>query len=314
MKIIAYILAGLLCLWLILAFLLPSERLFQLSIAAERFFAGLTVHKVQVGELELEYLRGGNGPKLLLLHGFGADKDNWNRLAQHLTKRFDVIAPDLPGFGNSSKNPELDYDALPQSKRIKQFADALGIKSFHLAGNSMGGYIAGNFAALYPESVQSLLLLAPFGVMGAQTSEMFTEIKQGKNPRVLVQNQEQFRQLLEVVFVDPPFIPQVIVDHLAQQAEKSLALNTKIFHQIHNFDQGIPLPTSPLNRVLKDYAAPTLVLWGDKDRVLDVSGAQVLKPLLLNPTVEVITNAGHLPMIEVPGQTADIISAFIDSQ
>ncbi|WDD98548.1 alpha/beta fold hydrolase [Thalassomonas actiniarum] len=314
MKILAYISAGLLCLWLILTFLIPNERLFQLSIAAERYFAGLTVHKVQVGELEIEYLRGGQGPKLLLLHGFGADKDNWNRLAHHLTKSFDVIAPDLPGFGNSSKDASLDYDALPQAKRLKQFTDALGISTFHLAGNSMGGYIAGNFAVLYPESVQSLMLLAPFGVTGAQSSEMFIELAQGKSPRVLVENKEQFRQLLEVVFVEPPFIPQAIVDHLAQQAEQSLALNTRIFHQIHHLDQGVPQPSSPLNRVLKGYAAPTLVLWGDKDRVLDVSGAEVLKPLLVNPRIEVMANVGHLPMIEVPGQTADIINDFIDMQ
>ena len=312
MKIVAYIFAGVFCLWLVFALLLPGERVFQILISAERHLAGLTVQKIQLGELEIEYLRGGQGPTLLLLHGFGADKDNWTRMARHLTASYDVIAPDLPGFGNSSKNSSLDYDVLAQVKRVKLFADALGIKSFHLAGNSMGGYIAGNFAALYPGSVQTLSLLAPFGVLGGQTSEMFTEIEQGKSPRVLVKNKQEFRQLLEVVFVEPPFIPRAILDHLALQAEQSYALNTKIFHQIHNLDQGIARPTSPLNRALKGYLAPTLVIWGDQDRVLHVSGARVLEQLLPDARVVVIPGAGHLPMIEIPGKTADIFTAFID--
>ncbi|WDE05934.1 alpha/beta fold hydrolase [Thalassomonas viridans] len=313
-KVLAYIVAGLFCFWLVVAFLLPAERVFQMSIAAERYFAGLAVHKVKLGELEIEYLRGGQGPTLLLIHGFGADKDNWTRLARYLTADFDVIAPDLPGFGNSSKNSALDYDVLPQAERLKQFADALGINTFHLAGNSMGGYIAGNYAALYPGDVQSLSLLAPFGVLGAQTSEMFAEIKQGKSPRVLVKNKQEFKQLLEVVFVDPPFIPQAILDHLALQAEQSFALNSKIFHQIHNLDQGAIRPTAPLNLVLKEYPGPILVLWGDKDRVLHVSGAEVLKQLLADARVVVIPDAGHLPMIEMPGRTAEIFTSFIAAQ
>jgi len=290
--------------------LIPSATLFDVSLKLERRLAGLKVYRVQVDNFLVEYSRGGKGEPLLLIHGFGADKDNWNRIARYLTKHYDVIAIDLPGFGNSGKNIDSDYDVFSQVARLRQFMDTLSIKRFHIAGNSMGGYIAGNLAAMYPERVETLWLLNPFGVTDAKASEMFVAIKQGANPIVLPRTEEEFKQLFNFLFVKPPFIPRKIIDFLGQQVEQQVPIHTKIFNQIHQINNGVSQPKSPLNIVLKNYVAPVLVMWGDVDRVLHVSGAEVLKKAIPQAKISVMSDIGHLPMIESSKESAEVFLSF----
>ncbi|MCK8044283.1 alpha/beta hydrolase [Shewanella sp. 1CM18E] len=288
----------------------PSSILVSYMINAERSLSGLKVHKLKIDELDIEYLRGGSGTPLVLLHGFGADKDNWNRIANYLTAYFDVIAIDLPGFGNSTDNIELDYDLFSQVTRLSKTLDALNITEFNLAGSSMGGYIAGNFAAKYPSKVKNLWLISPFGVVDSEKSEMFLAIKNGYQPMVLPRNEAEFTQLVDFLFVEPPYIPSPIVSHLAKKAEQRLILNTKIYEQIHRMRNGEAHPDSPLDQVLKSYNGPVLVTWGQADRVLHVSGATKLKDTIPHAQVDIMAQVGHLPMIEAPKETASTFIAF----
>lgn len=288
----------------------PSSTLFRYMISSERSVAGLELERIKVDELEIEYLRGGSGPPLVLLHGFGADKDNWNRISGYLVEHFDVIAIDLPGFGNSTRDIELDYDVFSQVARLKQITDALNLVEFNLAGSSMGGYIAGNFAAQYPRKVKKLWLISPFGVASSETSEMFTATQKGLNPVVLPRTETEFLELFDFLFVNPPFIPSVVIQHLALKSEERVKINTKIFDQIHRMNQGKPQPDSPLDRVLKNYNGSVLISWGEKDRVLHVSGAAVLKQIIPNAKIEIIKNVGHLPMVETPLAIAESFLSF----
>ena len=288
----------------------PISTLFQYMINAERSISGLRLQNLKIDGLEIEYLRGGSGTPLVLLHGFGADKDNWNRVSGYLTENFDVIAIDLPGFGNSTDNIDLEYDLFSQVSRLKKILDTLKIREFNLAGSSMGGYIAGNFSAQYPRRVKNLWLISPFGVVGSKRSEMFSAIKNGRNPMVLPRTEVEFNQLLDFLFVEPPYIPEPIVKHLAMKAEQRVELNTKIYEQIHRMKNGEAHPESPLNEVLKNYTGPVLVSWGEKDRVLHVSGANILKKNVPHAQVNIMENIGHLPMIENPEETANSFLAF----
>lgn len=294
--------------------LIPTAQLYRLIQGAERNMAGLEVHRVQISDSDIEYLRGGEGPTLLLLHGFGADKDNWTRLAKYLTPQFDVIALDLPGFGNSSQDADLDYDVLPQVERVKQFADRLQLDDFHLAGSSMGGYIAGNFAKQYTERVASLTLVSPFGVTTSQPSDMFLAISQGEPPIIVPRSQDEFAALINFIFVDPPYFPDSMIEYLGTRAAQSAPFTAQLFEQIHHMKNGQPHPRAPLDQTLKGLALPTLVLWGDTDRVLHVSGAHVLQTIIPGAQVVVMEHVGHLPMLEKPGETADILLAFLRAQ
>ncbi|CZF83252.1 Lipase 1 precursor [Grimontia celer] len=290
---------------LVIAYVMtPAEKRFEWGVATERKMAGLVLKTTTISEGEVRYLEGGSGTPLLLLHGFGADKDNWVRMSKHLTGKYRVIAPDLPGFGESLKQPDLNYDVPAQVERLKAFVEAIGLSEFHIGGNSMGGYIAGNYAVEHPEQVLSLWLLNPLGVATSPDSEMFAMLRQQERPAVLVGDAEQYKELLAFAFHKPPFIPGFIIKELAKRAQVSFPLNSQIFQQIHHIDDGQVHFTVPLDTVLEGFHKPTLITWGDNDRVLHVAGADILGKLVPQSEVQVMKDMGHLPMIEAPSQTA----------
>lgn len=291
------LLGGLLVVVLLLglAWWFPQVTL-TLAQGLERRRAGLAEAVVEVANHRIVYLAGGAGDHLLLLHGFGADKDNWVRVARYLTPHFHVIAPDLPGFGESTRDPKARYAIDDQVQRLHAFVEALGLGTFHLGGNSMGGNIAGIYAARYPSEIKSLWLLAPAGVTTAQTSELATRLAAGENP-LLVDSVEEFDRLLDFAFVTPPYIPRSVKQYLATQAIAQRAFNEKIF-------QDLVASPRPLEPALQGFAAPTLIMWGDTDRILHVSGAAILVGLVQNGRLAILEHTGHVPMIEKPQESA----------
>lgn len=287
-------------LYFVPATLLASVR------TVERGLAGLSEHSVQVDNLEIAYLEGGSekNPTLLLIHGFGADKDNWLRFARPLTERYHVVALDLPGFGDSSKPQQASYDVGTQAERVANFAAAIGVRRLHLAGNSMGGHIVALYAARHPEQVLSLALIDNAGVMPARKSELFEDLERGENPLV-VRQPEDFQKLLDFVFVQQPPLPAPLKRYLGERAVAASAFNAQIFEQLRQ--RYIPLEPE-----LPKIEAPTLLLWGDRDRVLDVSSIEVMRPLLKRPSVVIMENCGRVPMVERPEETAQHYQAFLD--
>jgi abhydrolase domain-containing protein 6 len=280
------------------------ERLYRISVALERKTAGLTEKQVQVGQFTICYLEGGQGETLLLLHGFGADKDNWNRLAKHLTPKFHVVAIDVPGFGMSSRPETESYTIRDQALRLDLIVAALGLDSFHLAGNSMGGAIAGRYAAEFPDKVRTLALVNTGGIANCpKKSELRKQLEEGKNS-LLLETPEDFEKMLAFVFVRPPWIPGPVKAHLARQAIERRSFNEKVFRQIHA--EG-----SDLEPELSRIRARTLILWGDQDRLIDVSCTEVLEKGLADSTTAILKDCGHAPMIERPEETARLYLGFL---
>jgi len=280
------------------------ERLYRISVALERKTAGLTEKQVQVGQFTICYLEGGQGETLLLLHGFGADKDSWNRLAKHLTPKFHVVAIDVPGFGMSSRPETESYTIRDQALRLDLIVAALGLDSFHLAGNSMGGAIAGRYAAEFPDKVRTLALVNTGGIANCpKKSELRKQLEEGKNS-LLLETPEDFEKMLAFVFVRPPWIPGPVKAHLARQAIERRSFNEKVFRQIHA--EG-----SDLEPELSRIRARTLILWGDQDRLIDVSCTEVLEKGLADSTTVVLKDCGHAPMIERPEETARLYLGFL---
>lgn len=284
----------------------PSLLIASVQLA-ERQLAGLSARTATVDGLTLHYYEGGpaDGDTLVMIHGFGANRDNWLRMARHFTERYRVIALDLPGFGESSK-PDASYDVASQTERLHAFVTALNIEKPHLIGNSMGGHIAALYAARYPDQVSSIALLDNAGITSPRMSEMFQMIERGQPNPLVVRKAEDFGTLMDFVFVNPPPLPDSLKRHFAAQSMANQAHYDMIFTQLR--EQYVPLePELPKIQV------PVLVLWGDRDRVLDVSSIEVMKPLLQKPTVVVMKDCGHAPMIERPEETAQHYQAFLDS-
>jgi len=287
-------------------FLFPGAT-FDLLRKAQRSAGCLSQSSIHVKGLHIEYLEGGKGDALILLHGFGANKDNWTRIGKYLTPHFRVIAPDLTGFGESSPAPDNDYTIRAQVERVKAFVMALGIKSLHLGGSSMGGSIAGAYASNYPEEVKSLLLIAPGGVASSEPSEVFRRLKEGKPNPLVAKSAEDYEHLLDFVFVKRPFMPHAVKRYLIQQAIEHQPLNSKIFKQLLS-SPDVP----PLEVLLNGLPVPTLIVWGAHDRVLHVSGAKILEAAIPNAKAEVMDAVGHLPMIEKPKETAGLYLSFLE--
>jgi pimeloyl-ACP methyl ester carboxylesterase len=264
--------------------------------------AGLESTSTEVGGHRIVYLVGGRGEPLILLHGFAADKSNWVRVGAYLTPDFRVIAPDLPGFGESTRDPSSRYAVPNQVDRVHALVAALGFHDVCVAGNSMGGAIAGVYAARYPQEVKCLWLLAPAFVESAKPSELDERLDRGENP-LLVDDVDGFERLLDFVFVKRPAIPPAVERYLAEQAILHRAFNEKIGRD------PVAAPLALENEV-KGLPVPTLILWGDHDRLVDVSGADILKSMLPKAEVVVLPDVGHVPMVERPEESAKAFLRF----
>lgn len=244
---------------------------------------------------------------VLLIHGFGANKDNWNRLAKHLTPSYHVVAVDLPGFGESTKRQDAIYTIDAQVERLDKIAEALSLKAFHVAGNSMGGNISGRYAVCFPDKVLSLGLFNTAGVVHCpEKSEMAKLMEKGENP-LLMETPEGFDAMLEFAFVKPPWFPGFVKKALAEEWVKSKAFNEKVFGEIM-------AEASSLEPDLPKIRTRTLILWGDTDRLLHVSCTEVLEKGLPNSTTVIMKDCGHVPMMERPEETAQHYLKFLQAR
>jgi pimeloyl-ACP methyl ester carboxylesterase len=268
----------------------------NMLLNAERTHSRLDRKEITLADgMHYVYLEGGDGDALMLLHGFGADKDSMTRVARWLTPHYRVVIPDLLGFGESSHPADADYATAAQAQRLRNLAQSLGINKLHLGGNSMGGQIALAYAAAHPDEVSSLWLLDTGGIWSAPESELAKLLHgKGRNP-LIARTEEEFVSNFPFFMSDPPFIPDPILRVIAQGQINHVDLSEKIFNQI--------VADSLENRVA-GLQTPTLIVWGDQDRVIHPGTARILGALMPKSRVIIMQGTGHLPMLEKPHQCA----------
>ncbi len=267
------------------------------ALAVERWRSDLVRKEVVVPDgFHIVYLEGGTGESLVLLHGFGADKDNFTRVARMLTAHYRVIIPDLVGFGESSHLPDADYRYAAQATRMHEFVRALGLTNVALGGNSMGGGVALSYAAQYPQEVSSLWLIDPAGIADVPPSELNRIITAGERNPLLITKESDFPALMQFAMSDPPYLPSPVMDVLARERIANQALERQVFKQIS---------ADSVNDAIRGLPTPTLIVWGADDRVLSAGAVPILKALLPDAESIVMPGVGHAPMIEHPKEAAD---------
>jgi pimeloyl-ACP methyl ester carboxylesterase len=297
-----------LCIMIIAAvgflYLAPAKAL-GLAYGAERWRAGLVKKEITLpGGLRYVYLEGGKGEPLMLLHGFGADKENFTRVARYLTPHYHVIIPDHIGFGESAHPADADYASTVQVERLRALARALGIKELHLGGSSMGGQFSLFYAAMYPGEVKSLWLLDPGGVWSAKESDVRKIVREtGRNP-LMAKTEDEFAQLFKFAMSDPPFIPRPLLNVMAQDRIKNFSLEERIFKQAS---------IDSVEDRIRGSKVPALIVWGDKDRAINVAAAEILHKLMPKSKVIIMKGIGHLPMVERPRESAEDYLKFRSS-
>jgi len=289
--------------FLIIAFVyLAPGVVTQFALNAERSRSGLVRKEIDLPNgLHYAYLEAGQGEPLMLLHGFGGNKDTFTRVSRFLKKHYRIIIPDIIGFGESAHPSQADYAPPAQVERLRALSQALGVENLHLGGNSMGAQIAMAYSALYPTEVKSLWLLSPAGVWSAPKSDVLKVITEtGHNPLV-ARNVGEFKQVMALGMRKSPYIPKPMLSVLAQERIQNATLEERIFQQLLDY---------PVEKQVSGMETPTLIIFGDQDRVILAETAKVLGKLLRNSQTIIMHDVGHVSMFEKPRQCAKDYLAF----
>ena len=269
--------------------------LVDLGLGAERGRADLRWQRDDDGVVFLE--RDVRDPvgTVLMVHGLGGSKDHWTRFCARLPQNLRLIAVDLPGFGESPKDPQASYSSAAQVARLKRFVDVHGLHDVHLMGNSMGGRIATEFALTYPDDVRSLVLFDPAGVTPPPGSK--------DNHIVIVRSAADFQALLATAFVQPPRFPDFLLSYFAERAQENAALESKVVDEL-NATPG------KLEERLGALRPTTLVVWGAEDHIIDPAAAAVWRATLREGDVVTMAQVGHAPMLERPEESAALVAVW----
>lgn len=284
-----------------------QDGLYNAAMDFEYWRADLQRREITVDDIRWIYLHNTIDPEretVVLLHGFSGDKTNWPRFAGAFGGTdYNLVIPDLPGHGDTTSDEKLAYDIDTQARRVLSLMTALDVKRFHVAGNSMGGAISARAAWLEPSRIYTLGLFNAAGAKATE-SDFDAALKEGVNP-LIVKQPEDMDRVIEYAMAQPPFIPWPITDAIARRSVARATLNEKIFRDLVR-DDGLDLQTN-----LPVIAARTLILWGDKDRLLHVDNAALFERLMPNAKRVVLKDIGHVPMLEAPEQSARIYRDFL---
>lgn len=275
------------------------------ALGLEQRLAGLETRQVTVGDHDwVIFTRNldSKDPCIVMVHGFTARAAHWFRMARKLPEQRCIIAVDLPGFGDSTFRPTAAYTPADQADRLSALLKALplGTPQADLIGNSMGGFVIAEFALRHPDQTHSIALMDAAGVSSPVKSELTRQIEAGKNG-FFARDMAGFRTFAAMTMSEPPYIPGFILDAVGAEAIERVPRHEYIFGQL----QG-----PRLDDRLGQIKTPTLIIWGDEDKLLHVSMTSVWRKIP-GSRVFLFKGVGHMPHMERPAESADLYHRFL---
>ena len=247
-----------------------------------------------------------DAPAVVLLHGFGSSLQTWDAWVPRLSAAHRVVRLDLPGSGLSPPDATGDYTDARSVALLSALMDGLHIDRAVVVGNSMGGRIAWTFAAARPERTSRLVLISPDGFASPG-------FEYGETPKVgiaaegmrFVLPRSLVRMSLAPAYADAAALTDERLDRYYDLLRAPGARGA----MIARMKQGIRF--DPVER-LRTIHAPTLLLWGEQDRVIPFSNAADYVRAMPDVTLEPLSGVGHLPQEEAPERALDAVLGFID--
>jgi len=270
--------------------------------------AGLEARHETVDGHRLRYVRAGSGPAVVLVHGFASSLYTWKDVIPALAAAHDVVALDLPGFGQSDQPADLSFEDFPRA--VLGLMDHLGIETAALVGNSMGGAIAAIVAAERPERVAALVLIdaAGFNLGPSERPRMvsFAMSRAGSLLARLPGKRLVVEASLRQVFHDASRItPERLSEYLAA------ANRPGTFPAIRSLGASPGDRQAVVAQSLPRIQARALVLWGDDDRWIPIAHADRFVAAIPGARKVVIPACGHVPQEEKPEDVARLLLAFL---
>ncbi|WP_445115204.1 alpha/beta fold hydrolase [Acinetobacter sp. WZC-1] len=285
---------------------------YQKMLQEERAWAGLTSKTLRVGDVAWSYSEGGqkSRPTILLIHGVASSRDTWNEIAHRLTPYYHVIIPDLPLAGSTQVPENFDISVPNVTEQLRRFVEAAHIQNnLNIAGHSLGGSIATLYASQYPFDTQSLFLLSTGGIFQNNNTNYL------KNPvylkQLLISQPGDLDFVLKKVMYRPPFTASIVKREQEKLFIAKSGETSRIINQINELNKLYTPATFAV--MLKRIEAPSLILWGKQDQIINIEVAQDLKNLLKRAEPPILLdNVGHMPLLEAPERVADNYLSFLD--
>lgn len=263
---------------------------------------------IQLESLNVHYRDQGEGPVLVLLHGTAANLHTWEGWVQALSPHYRIIRPDLPAFGLTGPLQDRTYTPARYAAFVEEFTTALGLDSFSLAGNSLGGRIAWEYALKHPEKLNSLILLDASGFPSDAPDPM--AFKMARTPVVnKLMNRLTPKSLVRKSLLDVYHNDALVTDSLVNMYFNTLLRegNRQAFTDRVNGESGDMQDVDKLTSL----KMPVLVQWGTHDSWIPVAHATEFQNKIPHAEVILYDNAGHIPMEEIPEQSAMDAHKFI---
>ena len=274
----------------------------------------LQIRDVPVGRHHVSSLTMGHGPDVLLLHGLGGTRASLFATAAALSQRYRVHAVDLPGFGASSKPARAPYNARWYAETMLAFMDTQGIAQAHVVGNSMGGRIAIEMGLMEPERIRSLGLLCP----------AVAWIKRGFHPLVRMLRPEfgllphgftrntvagQFWSLFCDRDLIDPEVGELMVDEF-RRIYQSAGARLAFLASARNIYLEAPYGRTGFYPRLAELRPPALFIWGTHDGLIPAAFSRHVAKWLPSAEQVTVEACGHVPQVERPEETNDLLLSF----
>ena len=274
----------------------------------------LQIYDVPVGRHRISTLTMGNGPDVVLLHGLGGTRASLFETAAALSRKYRVHAPDLPGFGSSSKPARGGYNARWFAQIMLGWMDELGIGETNLVGNSMGGRVAIELGLQTPQRVAALALLCP----------AVAWVRRGLHPIVRLLRPElgllphgfrrstvasQFWSIFHDRDVLDPAVGELMVDEF-RRIYQSPGARYGFLASARNIYLEAPFGRNGFYPRLSELEPPALFVWGSHDRLVPPSFGRHVRKWLPDAEQVTIESCGHVPQVECPEETNRLLARF----
>jgi len=247
---------------------------------------------------KIHYVEAGTGAPLILIHGLADDVAVWDSVISPLAARFRVVALDQIGFGLSDK-PLLNYRVSTFVDFLDGFLSELKIKRASLVGNSLGGWVAADFALKHPDRIERLVLSDAPG---------YAALAKYMDPRALsalrLASREDIRYLGPLTFHDKRFYEDV---DLALKQRVAAGDSYTISQLVDSMIRGEDV----LDNRLAAINQPTLVVWGREDKLIPLSFGERFHQEIKASRLCVIDNCGHMPHVECPEKLNAVLLQFL---